>query len=185
MPLLIALVLFLVPLAAEAQSPARTVYVVRHAEKVDASRDPQLSDRGMTRARALAASLKDAGLDAVFVTQFVRTGETARPSAEAEGLTPEVITAGGGAVKDHALAVARAVRARPAGEAVLVVGHSNTVPAIVAALGGPEMGEICDAQYANLFVLTVPDSGATSTARLTFGEPDPDDPSCGSMTPDG
>lgn len=173
----------LLPVGAVAQAPTRTVYVVRHAEKVDDSRDPALSERGAARARALGAALADAGLDAVIVTQFVRTLETARPAAEAAGVTPVVVAAGGAPIAVHAREVADSVRARPVGSVVLVVGHSNTVPAIVAALGGPRMPDICDSQYGNIFVLTVPDSGVTRTARLTFGPPDPDDAACNEMTP--
>lgn len=171
MRLLLTLALCLTPFAVGAQAPSRTVFVVRHAEKVDNSRDPQLSERGQERARALAAALEHAGLDAVFVTQFARTGSTAAPSAIAAGVEP-VVLAASASVPQHASEVAAAVRARAAGEAVLVVGHSNTVPAIVAALGGPSMPDICDAEYSNLFVLVVPDSGQTTVAHVKFGEPD-------------
>ena len=37
---------------------------------------------------------------------------------------------------------------------VLVVGHSNTIPAIVTALGGPKLPDLCDSSYAAMFVLT-------------------------------
>ncbi len=159
---------------------ARTVIIVRHAEKVDASRDPQLSARGMERASALAAALADAHVDAVITTQFVRTKETARPTAEARRLTPVIVAAGPDAAA-HVRAVADAVRARPAGETVLVVGHSNTVGPIVGALGGSNVGDLCDAQYGNFFVLVVPDTGVTRTMRVAFGAADPDDPSCRGM----
>ncbi len=169
---------FLLPAALTAQ--ARTVFVVRHAEKVDASRDPELSEAGKARADALARALADANIDAVITTQFIRTRETARPTAEARRLTPIVVAASADAAA-HVKAVADAVRARPAGESVLVVGHSNTVSAIVAALGGSRVPDICDAHYANLFVLVVPDSGATRTARASFGAPDREEPTCQGM----
>jgi len=171
MRLLLAFVICLVPFTVNAQSPSRTVFVVRHAEKADNSRDPQLSERGQERAQALAAALEHTGVDAVFVTQFVRTGATAAPSAMAAGVQP-VVLAATGPVPGHAAEIADAVRARLAGEVILVVGHSNTVPAIVAALGGPEMQDICDAEYSNLFVLVVPNEGPTSTAHVRFGQPD-------------
>jgi hypothetical protein len=52
---------------------------------------------------------------------------------------------------------------------VLVAGHSNTVPAIVGALGAPQPAEICDAGYDNAFVVTVPASGPASVVRLHYG----------------
>lgn len=150
----------------------RTVIVVRHAEKVDESKDPLLSAAGQTRAEALALALANARIDAVFTTQLQRTRLTAAPLAKSRGLTPIVVDATADA-KAHAKAVAAAVLARPAGEAILVVGHSNTVPAIVAALGGPEGLSICDNEYTSLFVLTIPASGPVRVIRGTFGAPDP------------
>lgn len=177
MRLLLIVALLLYADVLSAQAATRTVFVVRHAEKVDNSRDPALSERGSERARALGDALAGAGLEGVVVTQFIRTMETARPAAEAHSLEPVVVAAGGASMSDHAAAVATTVRSLDA-DAVLVVGHSNTVPAIVAALGGPQMAELCDSQYANLFILVVPESGETKTAHVRFGQPDPEDPSC-------
>src|SRR5512145_2857737 len=67
-----------------APSEAQTVVVVvRHAEKVDESAGSDLTGAGKARAQALAAMLKDAGLEAIFSTDFRRTLETAKPTAEA------------------------------------------------------------------------------------------------------
>ena len=79
----------------------------------------------------------------------------------------------------HVAGVAQAVRARRGG--VLVVGHSNTVPAVIRALGGPAMPEICDAQYANLYVLVLAPGEPTRLARTRFGAVDPADAACDTM----
>jgi broad specificity phosphatase PhoE len=68
-----------------------------------------------------------------------------------------------------------------AGETVLVVGHSNTVPAIVEALGARRPPAICDSQYDNLYVVTVPPSGAVGTVRAKYGEPSRRDSTCAAM----
>ena len=52
------------PVAAE-QAPL-TVYLVRHAEKMADSRDPELSDSGQARAATLATILKDAEVQTVL-----------------------------------------------------------------------------------------------------------------------
>ena len=79
----------------------------------------------------------------------------------------------------HVQAVADAVRRRPAGEVVLVVGHSNTIPAIVGALGGPRLPDLCDGQYATLYVLALPARGPARLIRSTYGAADaPDAGSC-------
>ena len=60
-----------------------------------------------------------------------------------------------------------------AGGVVLIVGHSNTIPLIIAALGGPKMPDLCDSEYANLFVLEMPTSGPPRLIRGKYGAPDP------------
>jgi phosphohistidine phosphatase SixA len=166
--------LVLVPIALSAQ-PA-TVILVRHAEKASATEsDPVLSVEGAQRAKDLAVALADAGVGSVITTHLQRTKLTAAGVLEAAKLTPIVVRAGG---PTHAADVAAAVRARPAGEVVLVVGHSNTVGPIITALGGPKMGDICDSQYSNLYVLQM-SAPTPKLIRANFGKADPTDPACG------
>ncbi|MEJ7809335.1 MAG: histidine phosphatase family protein [Gemmatimonadaceae bacterium] len=150
-------------------APDTVVLLVRHAEKaVEPGNDPSLSVAGEARAKALAEALRDAGVQAIVTTQLKRTRLTAQPLAESLKLTPEVVPAGGAA---HADSVAAAVR-RHAGHTVLVVGHSNTVPAIIAALGGPKLPDICDAEHANLFVVVIPEGGPARLVRSRYGTAD-------------
>lgn len=163
------------PPAALAQSRGApgplVVVVVRHAEKAPVpGNDPPLSAAGDVRARALAATLRDANVTAVVVSQWQRTRQTAAPMASARGLTPVVVAAGAD-VAGHAAAVASAVR-RHSGT-VLVVGHSNTVGPIVAALGGPATVRVCDAQYATLLTVVPNDAGAARLVRSAYGAADP------------
>lgn len=152
-------------LAAQATT---TVIVVRHAEKTAApAADPTLSDAGQARAAALAEALAHAGVQAVIVTPLQRTRLTAAPTATARGLAPQVVAIS----PTHVADVAKAVREHE-GKVVLVVGHSNTVPAIVHALGGPKLPDLCDAQYAELFTLVLREQGAPTVVRTQFGVPD-------------
>ena len=151
----------------------RLVVLVRHAERAaEPADDPGLTMAGEARADALREVLAAAGINAVITTQLRRTQRTAAPLADQLRLTPMVIRTGGG-VGAHARAVADAVRSRAAGEAVLVVGHSNTVPAIIGALGGPGMPDLCDAEYATLFTLVLPAEGTPRLIRSIYGAPDP------------
>jgi broad specificity phosphatase PhoE len=160
--------------AVGASQPA-TVILVRHAEKASATeRDPVLSEAGTQRAKDLAAALSDAGVGSVFTTQYQRTKLTAADVLAATKLAPIVVSAGG---ITHASDVAAAIKARPAGEVVLVVGHSNTVNALIGALGGPKMGDICDSQYSNLFIMQMT-GPAPRLIRANYGRPDPADPAC-------
>jgi len=158
---------------AVAQAGPTVVILVRHAEKAAApAADPPLTDAGAARARALAAALANMNVQAVITTELTRTRETGRPAAVARGLTPEIVRSG---PRDaHVQAVAAAVRAH-AGQNVLVVGHSNTIPAIIAALGGPTLPDICDSQYSTLFVLVMrPDIPKADLVVSSYGAPSPD-----------
>jgi len=151
----------------------RIVILVRHAEKTNEPRtDPPLTDAGRARATALAAALDGAPVDAVIVTPFLRTRATAEPVTRARGLTPIVVGVEAG-LAAHVQTVAEAVRAQPPGATILVVGHSNTIPAIIGALGGPKLKDLCDAEYATLFVLSLPSTGPPRLIRAQYGTPDP------------
>jgi phosphohistidine phosphatase SixA len=145
------------------------VILVRHAEKsTEPKEDPTLTSAGLERAKALAATLADTGVTAIITTQWRRTKETAAPLAAARGITPEVVaTEPGKPVEGHADAVAEAIGRHPGG-VVLVVGHSNTIAAIVAALGGPKLHELADSAYSDLFLLT-PGPGEARLVHASYG----------------
>jgi broad specificity phosphatase PhoE len=156
----------------QAQGPPTVVVVVRHAEKAATpANDPPLTDAGAARARALAALLADANVQSVISTPLLRARETARPTAEAHGLAIETVALAA-TVSEHAAAVASAVR-KHRGKTVLVVGHSNTVAAIIAALGGPRMPDLCDTQYSNVFTLVL-DGPSARLIRGSYGARSPD-----------
>jgi len=161
---------------AAAEPAARTlVYVVRHAEKAaEPRRDPGLTPAGAKRASALAAVLAEARLTGIVTTQFKRTRATAAPAARASGIEPLVIGYRPGDFAAQGAAVAAAIRERFRGGAVLVVGHSDTVPFIIASLGGPEVERLCEpTEYASLFTLVVEADASASLVRSWYGRPDP------------
>ena len=150
-----------------------TVILVRHAERATApATDPVLTDAGSQRALDLRDALLAAGIKTVITTQLQRTGLTAKPLTDTLGITPIVVRAGGPTAA-HVDSVAAAIRRRPAGDVVLVVGHSNTIPAIVGALGGPKLSDLCDNQYSMLFILEFPSHGAARFIQARYGAPDP------------
>lgn len=122
-----------------------TVYVVRHAEKAVAESDPPLSEKGQQRAHTLAQMLQKAELKAIFSTPYQRTQMTAQPLAESVGLTVQSYRPG------DAEGTLEALMAR--GENTLIVGHSNTVPALVRGLGG-QSENLTEQDYGDLFQLT-------------------------------
>jgi len=167
---------------------ATTVILVRHAER--ASNNPQdpnpgLTPAGQERARELARLLSGRHVAGVIATQYARTQLTAQPTAEAAHVVVDTVPASRD-VQAHAAAIAQLVRTRYVGKTVLVVGHSNTVTKIIAALGGPSLADICDNTFGNLFTLTIPAQGEPALERGHYGAADPADaPGCtnGMMVP--
>ncbi len=149
-------------------APATTVILVRHAEKIDASTDPVLSDAGATRAKLLADTLAGSVITGIVVTQFQRTRLTAQPLAMRLGLEPIIVSAAGPGI-DHARAVATLVRGRFAGKTVFVVGHSNSVPAIIRALGVTSPVAIPDWKYDDMFVVSLDASGRATLSQSRYG----------------
>jgi phosphohistidine phosphatase SixA len=159
------------PLPITTSGRPTVVVLVRHAEKSAPSGDVALSAAGEARAQSLAAALANARIDAVITTTLQRTRQTAEPIVHALGLTP-VEVAPSGDVAAHAQEVASIIRARFGGRTVLVVGHSNTIPAIVRALGGPAMPDLCDSEYATLFVVVLMPADSARVIRSSYGAPD-------------
>lgn len=150
------------PAAVEAQM----VIVVRHAERADggagtgtamtANPDPELSEAGKSRALRMAAMLGDAGVVAIYTTEYRRTKDTAGPLAARAGVAAEVIPA------REAAALMGKIKAHKSGT-VVVVGHSNTVPAIIKALGGSEV-KVADDEYDSMYVVAA--DGTTTRIRF-------------------
>ncbi len=153
------------PLAAGAQTPpvpsdGLLVVVVRHAEKAeDDPRDPNLSEVGRVRAVALAERLRALPLAAIYATPFRRTRQTASPSAAAQGIEVEVREFVSRDPDEDARALRETLLREHRGEAVLVVGHSNTVPAIVEALSGEEAEAMPETEYDRLSLIRIEADG--------------------------
>lgn len=157
-------------LPAQLLSQTTTVILVRHAEQDYASddRDPILSAAGEARAEELVRVLREVKIDAIYSTPLHRTRDTAKPVAQLLGLevteTP--------VQRPFGEYMADLIRERHAGQTVLVVSHSNTVPAIINALGGGPLDDLNHDGYDDLFVVTISAEGTTVT-RLKYGIPTP------------
>lgn len=144
-----------------------TVFVVRHAEKaMDGTRDPPLSDAGMAHAQRLAALFAKGraaiSLSAVYATEFRRTRQTAEAVAARLQLPVVVRPAG------NVAAVVEDIKSHHRGRSVLVVGHSNTVPEVVQALGGKAVPPIADDEYSRLYVVSVGLFSRTTVTELSL-----------------
>lgn len=152
-----------------------TVILVRHAEKETGNplnQNPPLTARGRERAQALAQLLRGRHVDAILTTDLDRTRQTAAPLAQALGIRPGETHMGHDSDAAARLAV-DSIRAHP-GQTVLVVGHTTTVPRIIALLGGQRMGDICESAYSNVFTVTLRPNRAAEVTQAHYGAPDPD-----------
>lgn len=153
------------PVAGQETAPT-IIYLVRHAERAtDHPSDPTLSAEGSARALELARLLADAPLTRIFSTDFRRTRLTAAPVAEAHGLEVELYEPRGEGLG----AAAEMLRSTPGHH--LVVGHSNTTPEMVAALGGDPVSAIEEMEYDRIYLVVVDRDGRVSSTLLRFGAP--------------
>jgi broad specificity phosphatase PhoE len=147
------------PCLAQAQ---QVVFLVRHGEQASGSDDPPLTEAGQRRAKALAALLKDAGLTAIYVSQWQRTMQTAEPVAQALQLEPARVPA-----RDIDGLLER-LRTQHAEGRVLIIGHSLTVPRLLKAFGHPEEVVIEKEEYDRLFVIVPKPTGPPLVVVLRY-----------------
>jgi phosphohistidine phosphatase SixA len=146
-----------------AAEPVRTVIVVRHAERAGGT-DPSvgITEAGRCRATVLAGMLADAKVRSIYTSELARTQQTAEPLAQKLSIKSEVVPA-----KDIDGLVAK-LRARTEEGTVLVVGHSNTIPAIVERLSGETEPAIGDGEYDRMFVVTLIGPNQASVVVLRY-----------------
>jgi 2,3-bisphosphoglycerate-dependent phosphoglycerate mutase len=149
--------------------PSMTVILVRHAEKKiePENKDPDLSPAGLARAQELVRIFSNTGITAIYATQFKRTQQTVKPLADRLGLPVTQVEA------KKTTDLVKQIRARNTGEVIFVAGHNNSVPEIIAALGGPQLPIIPETEYDNLYILTVQGDGSAKLLKLKYGSGQP------------
>ena len=141
-----------------------TVILVRHAEKKiePENKDPDLSPAGLARAQELVRVFSGTGIAAIYATQFKRTQQTVKPLADKLGLPVTQVEA------KKTTELVKQIRARNAGQVIFIAGHNNSVPEIIAALGGPQLPIIPETEYDNLYILTVQGDGSAKLLKLRY-----------------
>jgi phosphohistidine phosphatase SixA len=143
-----------------------TVLLVRHADidppSPPGTDDPDLNGDGRARAEELARAVGAAGVTHIFTSSFSRTKQTVAPLAAQCGLQAQEAPSGS--------SLAQAILSGAVGPVVLVAGHSNTVPQLIADLGAPApVPAIGDREFDNLFVVTITDPMQVSSLHLKYG----------------
>lgn len=137
----------------------------RHAEKeVNAGSDPSLNEKGLQRSMKLLSLLKDFDtIDAIYSTDYKRTKETAKPTSDYFELpimiyNPRELDA----FKDKILEGHRS-------EIILIVGHSNTTPALVNLVMGEQiLKQFSEDDYSNLLVVKIKEGEFPELEKLTY-----------------
>lgn len=135
------------------------IYLVRHGEKANVGKDPALTLQGHLRAQNITTTLHRAGIQAIFSSSTTRTLQTAQPLASKLGLKVEQY--------DAATPKTLVDKVKSLQGAVLVVGHSNTLPELVRLFGGAPGEEIGDEEYDRLYQLINGADGKVTTVLLT------------------
>ena len=143
---LAALLLLLLGLGAcETTTPEPTgpsYYVMRHLQKAEGE-DPPLSEEGRANARRLIGLFAADPPSAIYVSTTRRARETGAPLAKR--LRVKVRS------YDPADTPGLVARVRAEKGPVLVVGHSNTVPEIVARLGGERPAPLAETDFGDVW----------------------------------
>ncbi len=150
-----------------------TIFLVRHAENAAEPRpDPPLLETGVARSELLARILAKSGVKAIYTSQFLRTKATGEPLAKLVGFAGVPITLKLSAsnpreVSSESIQEIVGKLLQTPGDNSLVIGHSNSVPAVIKALGG-DVAPIGEKEYDNLFVVTVYAKGKASVTQLKY-----------------
>lgn len=153
-------------LASTAARADTTVFVVRHAEKVDSSEDPDLDATGRERARLLRDMLRDIPIDSIYSSKYQRTLQTVGPTAQLLKRTPIVHTT------ERIASITAAIRSSAADSVdryVLAAGHANTTILWLKGLGIESVTELSDHEWDNLFIVTIGEGGRSRLLRLHYG----------------
>lgn len=132
------------------------IYVVRHLNTPAGERDPDLLPEGQRTAQSLATWFGRERIRAIYVSDFRRTRQTAAPLAARLRLTPFVY--------DPADTPALIARVRAGPLPALIVGHSNTVPDIVAQLGGTRPAPLVHEDFGDIWRVAA--NGTTQRLRI-------------------
>jgi broad specificity phosphatase PhoE len=145
--------------------PVTTIILVRHAEKIIDPNNPDvdLSPAGQARAQEIVRMFGDSGINAIYATQYKRTQQTVKPLADKLGLPVMVVNS------RNTPDLLAQIRAQNSGQTIFIAGHNNTVPEIIAALGGPQYPTIPEAEFDNLFVVTTYRTGKAKVVKLKYG----------------
>lgn len=147
----------------------QTVILIRHAEKVISSdKDPALTEAGIQRANALVDLFSNAKPSAIFATQYQRTQLTVKPLSVAIDVPISILEINAENTAQFPALLMQQICTLPKDSIALVVGHSNTLPLIVATWTNAPVKPIADDEYNRIFILKIKDCKAENSLDLRY-----------------
>ena len=134
-----------------AQKRKITIILVRHAEK-DASdptsANPQLSAEGKKRAERFARLIKKYKPRRIYATNYLRAAQTAEPIANLRKIPVQTYDAG------KLAELVTEITSFKKGRRIIVVGHSNTTPALANLLiKENKYKQMPDTEYGKIWII--------------------------------
>ena len=163
------ILLILVSAYFSACSTAR-IYIVRHGERLNSSDTTSISAAGQQRAQALADFMANKRIDAIFVSPYQRTRQTAQPTADRLNL----------ALTEYQPRPTNLIASRlktQKNKNSLVVGHSDTILEVAKWLETtPSLPKIEPTDFDNMLIVTIKRTlgrRRVSLQETTYGQPTP------------
>jgi 2,3-bisphosphoglycerate-dependent phosphoglycerate mutase len=130
------------------QIKTTTYYFIRHAEKVDSSQNPDLSEKGLKRAELWNKIFSEISFDEIYSTEYKRTLQTASPTATTKKIEIKLYN-------PKTLDI-ESFKKETLGKKVLIVGHSNSIPKFVNEMINQNLfSDIEDETFGNLYMVTI------------------------------
>lgn len=167
---LIAALGFAQPTQRTAKSPppsglaeTQLIFVVRHADTTpNSGSNPDLNAQGQARALQLANMIQDEQLGAIYVTNTNRSVQTAAPASANSGIPTTFYP------PLDAIGLANTIRSSNSTVATLVIAHSNTVPDIIEALGGPSFDDLAEDSFDHFYAVLLRSGRHVRTIELRY-----------------
>ena len=159
--------------------PVTTVILVRHAEKKlePNNQDPDLAPEGVERAQEIGRMFANAGLNAIYATQYKRTQQTVKPLSDRTGVAVTLLES------SQTDELVKRIQTSLRGQTIFVAGHNNTVPKIASELSGENFPVIPESEYDNLFIVTIYRFGKAKVIKLKYGRESTQGVGTGTMVP--
>ena len=159
--------------------PVTTVILVRHAEKKvePNNQDPDLAPEGVERAQEIVRVFGNAGINAIYATQYKRTQQTVMPLSDRTGVAVTVLES------SQPEELVQRIQTSLRGQTIFIAGHNNTVPKMASLLSGETFPVIPESEYDNLFIVTVYRFGKAKVVRMKYGKESTQGVGTGTMVP--